>query len=160
MLRISSRKNFMKSKIILLLSIIFISTSCYEYCPYCGNYGYCDCCTHHNPTITYTRDYFCAETLIGTWQIEYNANYKRGLGIEPKQIKFFDERKCDITYSEGNDPTWYTETYNYTYASGFIRFDKGRNSFAFKYRDFIFPELYVQDSFGNYKWRKVRSGGC
>jgi hypothetical protein len=147
-------------KILLFITIIIALVSCEKYCPYCDNRGNCDYCGKHRSTLTYTTDYFCAETLLGTWQMDYNPNYNRGMGIELKEIKFFDSRKCDITYSEGNDPTWYTETYNYTYASGFIRFDKGRSSFTFKYKGFIFPELYLQDSFGNYTWRKVRSNGC
>lgn len=147
-------------KLILFITIIIALISCEKYCPYCENRGNCDHCGGHNSTLTYSYDYFCAETLLGTWQMDYNKGYINGLGVELKQIKFFDGRKCDITYSDGYYPTWYTETYNYTYASGFIRFDKGRSSFTFKVKGFIYPELYVQDSFGNYTWRKVRSNGC
>lgn len=144
-------------KFLFFITIIIALVSCDKYCPYCGNYGNCDHCGKNNATLTYKRDYFCAETLLGTWQMDYNT---RVSGIEFKQIKFFDNRKCDITYSEGYDPTWYTDTYTYTYSSGFIRFDKGRSSFTFKVKGFIYPELYLQDSFGTYTWRKVRSNGC
>jgi hypothetical protein len=87
-------------------------------------------------------------------------DYNRVNGIELKQIEFFDGHKCDVTYQVGYDPDWLTDTFTYTYTSGYVKLNKGRTSFAFKVRGFLWPELYLQDSFGNYTWRKVRSYGC
>ena len=147
-------------KFLFLITIIITLMSCDKYCPYCDNRGQCDYCGKSRGTLSYSNDYFCAETLLGTWQMDYNPNYLRGMGIELKEIKFFDGHKCDVTYSEGEYSTWYTDTYEYSYSSGFIRFARGRSSFTLKVKGFIFPELYLQDSFGNYTWRKVRSNGC
>lgn len=144
-------------KILFIITIIVAFVSCDEYCPYCENNGYCDYCGQDRRVLRYANDYFCAETLLGTWQMDYSPNYLRGMGIELKEIVFFDGHKCDITYSEGDYPTWYTDTYEYTYASGYVRFNRGRSSFTFKVKGFTFPELYLQDSFGNYTWRKVRT---
>ena len=137
---------------LLLLGSIFLA-SCDEYCPYCEEY---DCRCEQN-CIRYNSDYFCAETLLGTWQCDY-YNYVGNMLL--KEIKFLNNRKCDITYSVGNSTDWYTETYNYSYVGKTIRFSKGNSIFEFHIDGYIFPELYLRDSFNRYTWRKVRSYGC
>ena len=141
----------------LSLIVIFLAlVSCEKYCPHCGEY-YTNRHMCSNYGVKYSsNDHFCAETLLGTWQMDYN----RVNGIELKQIEFFDGHKCDVTYQVGYDPDWLTDTFTYTYTSGYVKLNKGRASFAFKVRGFLWPELYLQDSFGNYTWRKVRSYGC
>jgi hypothetical protein len=95
--------------------------------------------------------------LIGVWQIDYNIGYERGLGMTPKQIQFFNNHTCDITYSVGRETEWWTDTYTYTYTGSYIRFNNGYgSSFSFKVRGYLFPELYLEDSFGYYTWRLVR----
>ena len=137
----------MIKKILLLLIAIVCFASCdWEYCKRCGEFRR-DCVCHN----TYHSDYFCAETLIGIWQMHTVVGT-----VELKEIEFFDGHKCDITYSEGRDPDWFTDTYTYTFTSGYIKFNKGRSSFSFKVKDFIFPSLWVKDSFGTYEWRKTR----
>lgn len=127
----------------------------YLYCRYCY-YNYC----HHTPTTTpstTSSDRFTADVLIGTWQMNYDKGYFNGMGIVPKEIEFFDGHTCDITYCKSDymyDPDWFTDTYTYTYTSGYIKFNKGRITYMFKFRNFLFPTLTVQDSFGTYEWYK------
>ena len=143
-------------KIILILFAIITLTSCDEYCPICGRYG--DYCTCERNYLGYANgDYFCAETLLGTWQCDYNTVVAN---MNIKEIKFFGSHKCDITYSEGRETSWYTDTYVYSYVGGYIKFYNNVNGFTFKVDGFLFPELYVRDSFNKYTWRKVKAYGC
>ena len=144
-------------RFLFLITIIIALVSCEKYCPRCGEYGnHCYCKNVSSNYYSFNNDYFCAQTLLGTWQMDYN----RTNGIELKQIEFFDGHRCDVTYSVGNDPDWLTDTFTYTYSGGYVKLSRNRISLSFKVRGFLFPELYLQDSFGNYTWSKVRSYGC
>ena len=136
--------------LILILAILFVS--CERYCPFCGEYGDCDHCGK-KPTLTYNSDRFCAETLMGTWQCGYNTV----VGNKTiKMIEFINGKKCDITYSEDKYTDWYTETFIYSYSNQYIRFSKNGVTFSFHLKKYVFPELYVEDSFGTYTWRKIK----
>ena len=148
----------MKKVILLLLAIVAL-VSCEKYCPICDRYGDCTCGNRdggYSYGVNYQGDYFCAEKLLGTWQ----CNYTTIVGnMTIKSIKFVSNRKCDITYSLGRNTEWYTDTFNYTFSSGYLRFS-GVANFSFCYRGYIFPELYLEDSNGRYTWRKTKSYGC
>jgi len=109
--------------------------------------------------LTYNGDYFCADKLLGTWQMDYGCTVGN---VELKQIKFFDGWYCDITMAQMRNTDWFTETWTYTYYGNTIKFARndGRTAFSFTLRGYTFPELYLQDSFGRYTWRKVRANGC
>jgi len=153
----------MKKVILMFIAIVALTSCDCCYCPVCGEWG--DDCTCDRNYVKYTscghnngcNDYFCAETLLGTWQCDY---YTVIDNKTIKEIKFFSNRLCDITYSEGKDPDWFTDTYTYSYVGGYIKFTRNGRTYALKVDRFIFPELYLRDSFGEYTWRKVRSYGC
>jgi hypothetical protein len=142
------------NRILNLILCVFLLTACdcpygEEYCMNCGKpIRHCTCYYYAQSN----SDRFTAKTLIGVWQMAYDEGYFNGMGIIPKQIEFFDGHTCDITYCKGKDPDWFTDTYTYTYTSGYIKFNKGRTTYMFKYREFLFPTLTVQDSFGTYEW--------
>lgn len=138
-------------KFILFLVTIIAFVACEPYCPYCEGRGYCDYCGE-NRGVTYTYDKFYADKLIGVWQCSHNTSVGN---INLKEITFIDNRKCDIVYSVGKTTDWYTETYSYSYSSGYIRFTKNGVTFSFHMKGYIYPELYVEDSFGQYNWHKV-----
>ena len=73
--------------------VIFLAlVSCEKYCPHCGEY-YTNRHMCSNYGVKYSsNDHFCAETLLGTWQMDYN----RVNGIELKQIEFFDGHRCRV----------------------------------------------------------------
>ena len=144
-------RNILEVAIITLTAVWLCSCDCY----WCNGIGDCTHC-NRSKKVYQTSDAFCANTLLGTWQMDYN----RTNGIELKQIEFFDNHMCDVTYQKGNDPDWFTDTFTYTYTSGYIKLNNNNMSFSFKVRGFIFPELYLQDSRGTYTWRKVKSYGC
>ena len=148
----------MRNKIILLLLAVITLTSCD--CPYCeyDDYGYREN-GGQTAKLTYNGDYFCADKLLGTWQMDYGCTVGN---IELKEIKFLDGWYCDITMAQVRNTDWYTETWTYTYYGNTIKFARndGRTAFSFKINGYTFPELYLQDSFGRYTWRKVRSYGC
>jgi hypothetical protein len=120
---------------------------------------YGNSCRCEKNGVTYYYDNFYADKLLGTWQCSYNTIiYSTSMNI--KEIKFITNRKCDIVYSIGRNVDWYTETYNYSYSSGYIRFSREGNTFSFYIAGYIFPELYLEDSMGKYTWHKVRANGC
>ena len=145
----------MKKFIFIIFTLATLFVSCEKYCPYCDGYG-CDYCGVTR-TLTYTNDYFCAEKLLGTWQCDYD-NYVGNMLL--KEIKFLSSKKCDIIYSIGRNTEWYTDTFNYSYSGSYIKFSNNGTAFSYRIDGFIFPELYVRDSFGKYTWKKVRSYGC
>ena len=146
----------MKKVILMFIAIVALTSCNCRYCPICGELDYY--CTCNRNSVKYNgSDYFCAETLLGTWQCDYNTVIDHKT---IKEIKFFSNRLCDITYSEGRDPDWFTDTYTYSYVGGYIKFTRNGSTYALKIDRFIFPELYLRDSFGEYTWRKVRSYGC
>jgi hypothetical protein len=98
-------------------------------------------------------DGFTAETLLGTWQCSYDMIIGN---MELKQIRFFSNGKADITMAEQHQVDWYTVTYSYTYYGNTLRFSMGRSNFSLTIKGFLFPELYLYDSFGTYTITKRR----
>ena len=94
-----------------------------------------------------TGNEFCAEDLIGTWQCSYNMIIG---GMEFKQIRFMSNGKADIVMAESQNTDWNTETYNYAYYGNTLRFSKGRTNISLTVKGWLFPELYLYDSFGTY----------
>lgn len=136
--------------IIACITTILFLESCERICNVCRNYeNECIC--------SYNSDEFRAEKLLGTWQCEYTTIVGN---MHLKQIKFMSHHKCDITYSINDNTSWWTDTYEYSYSSGYLRFYTIDNSFSFKVKDYCFPELKLMDSFGIYIIRKVKSYGC
>ena len=103
--------------------------------------------------FTTQSDGFYADVLIGTWQCYYPMIIG---GVEYKQIVFMSNGKADITMAKQRDTDWYTETYSYAYYGSTLRFSKGRNNISLHIDSFLFPELYLSDSFGCYTMAKRR----
>ena len=102
-------------------------------------------------------DVFYAEKLLGTWQCYYPMIIG---GVEFKQIKFMDGGKADITMAKQHDTEWYTETYNYAYYGNTLRFSRSGSNISLTIEGYLFPELYLRDSFGRYTIAKRRADGC
>lgn len=98
-------------------------------------------------------DAFYADMLIGTWQCYYPMVIG---GVEYKEIVFMKNGKADITMAKQRDTDWYTETYDYAYYGKTLRFSKERNNISLNIDGFLFPELYLSDSFGHYTIAKRR----
>ncbi len=96
-------------------------------------------------------DQFYADMLIGSWQCDYQMVIA---GYEFKQIVFLSNGKADITMAKEHDTDWFTETYSYAYYGNTLRFSRGRNNISLHIEGFLFPELYVRDSFGCYTLTK------
>ena len=165
--------------IILLLALLCLMVSCNWSCEdtkcrcgyvYDNSYTFCPRCGYSR---TSGGDYFSQSTFIGEWQMSNTVNtekaYMNGCGIIPKGIVFSDVkggnfgfRKCTMTYAINNDPQWYQVDLLYNYVRKELTFyyinDYGKEEklFAFTYRNFLFPTLTLQDSFGTYEWNKVR----
>lgn len=98
-----------------------------------------------------TGDVFYADVLPGTWQCSYNMTIG---GMEFQQIKFMSDGKADITMAKQHDTEWYTETYNYAYHGNTLRFSRTGSNISLTIEGFLFPELYLRDSFGHYTLAK------
>ena len=104
-----------------------------------------------------TGDVFYADVLLGTWQCYYPMIIG---GMEFKQIKFMSGGKADITMAKQYDTEWYTETYNYAYYDNTLRFSRSGSNISLTIEGYLFPELYLRDSFGRYTMAKRRAAGC
>lgn len=104
-----------------------------------------------------TGDVFYADVLLGTWQCYYPMIIS---GVEFKQIKFMSGGKADITMAQQHDTEWYTETYNYSYYGNTLRFSRSGSNISLTIEGYLFPELYLRDSFGHYTMAKRRADGC
>ena len=98
-----------------------------------------------------TGDVFYADVLLGTWQCYYPMIIG---GMEFKQIKFMSGGKADITMAKQRDTEWYTETYNYAYYGNTLRFSRNESNISLTIEGYLFPELYLRDSFGHYTLAK------
>lgn len=95
-------------------------------------------------------DYFCAETLIGSWQCCYGM---RVGNVDFKSMKFINSRRVDITMCDVGDIDYYTETFTYSYYGRTLKFTSNGRTISFQVTGYIFPELYLRDSYGNYTMR-------
>lgn len=96
-------------------------------------------------------DVFYADVLLGTWQCYYPMVIG---GVEFKQILFMSDGRADITMAKPNDTEWYTETYNYAYYGNTLRFSRSGSNISLTIEGYLFPELYLRDSFGHYTLAK------
>ncbi len=123
--------------LITLLSLICLSCEC----------PYQDELQRAHLRKSNTGNEFCAEDLIGTWQCSYNMIIG---GMEFKQIRFMSNGKADIIMAEVSNTDWNTETFSYAYYGNTLRFSKGRTNISLTVKGWLFPELYLYDSFGTY----------
>ena len=98
-----------------------------------------------------TDDVFHADVLLGIWQCYYPMIIG---GVEFKQIKFMSGGRADITMAKQYDTEWYTETFNYTYYGNTLRFSRSGSNISLTIEGYLFPELYLRDSFGHYTLAK------
>ena len=132
----------MKTTRLLIATIALICASCE--CPY----------QEERKGVRFGNgDLFYADVLLGTWQCSYNMTIA---GMEFKQIKFMTNGKADITMAEEHRTDWYTITYDYAYYGNTLRFSKDRSNISLTIKGFLFPELYLHDSFGSYTITKRR----
>ena len=157
-------------KCILFLLVVICFTSCN--CPYCDHYPcicHCEYVEHKGYSNYSSSDYFSAAILIGEWQMVGNndTQYMNGCGLIPKDIVFSEQAvgslgRCTMTCAIGNQPQWYEVDLAYNYVRRELTFyhlndiGKWEKFISFTYKNFLFPTVTVQDSFGTYEWRKVR----
>ena len=138
-------------KYIIVLVLSFIICSCDVYCPYCGAYE-CHSCHHYKSNDN--GDIFTANKLIGTWQVEYGCFIG---SFEIKEIKFVDNSYCEMILEDINTLEYNVYPFKYAYDWKYINFSNGKGmNISFKIDGYLFPELYVRDSFGKYVWKKVK----
>lgn len=142
----------MNYKTMLYLVAALLLASCE--CPYLEKeeYEY-----RQNTHRSVNGDVFYADKLLGTWQCYYPMIIG---GIEFKEIKFMSNGKADITMAKQRDTDWYTETYDYAYYGSTLRFSRNGSNISLHIDGYLFPELYLRDSFGRYTMAKRKADGC
>ena len=142
----------MNYKQVLYLVSAWLLLSCE--CPYLEKeeYEY-----QQNTYRSVDGDVFYADKLRGTWQCYYPMIIG---GVEFKEIKFLSNGKADITMAKQRDTDWYTETYDYAYYGNTLRLSRNGSNISLHIDGYLFPELYLSDSFGSYTMAKRRSDGC
>ena len=153
-------------KIFFLLALnIFLSSCQYPYDDFnCRKY---DC--NYDWYNGYHDDGFLHESvLLGTWECYYPMIIT-GLGeiigtqpnirYEMKQMKF-GVNYCDILISEIGSVERKMYTFNYLYDGSTLRFSRNNRTIIFKIDGYIYPELFISDSFGKYTIKKNKAAEC
>lgn len=133
-----------KQRMTLLMLILTLASCEYypdDWCPY-----------DSQPSRSNQRNPLTVEKLIGTWQCSYDTRVGT---TNLKQIRFINYTQCEIIECEVYDTEWRTLPYAWTTYGGYIKFSGNNKNFSFKIEDYIWPELYIRDSFGIYSLRKI-----
>ena len=133
----------------LMATIMLLSCEC----PYLDKEEY----EYRQSNRSVNGDVFYAEKLLGTWQCYYPMIIG---GVEFKEIKFLSNGKADVTMAKQRDTEWYTETYDYAYYGSTLRLSRNSSNISLHIDGYLFPELYLSDSFGRYTMAKRKSAGC
>ena len=134
----------------LMVAVMLISCEC----PYLDEEEHA---YQQNTHRSANGDVFYADKLLGTWQCYYPMIIG---GVEFKEIKFLSNGKADITMARQRDTEWYTETYDYAYYGSTLRFSRNGSNISLHIDGYLFPELYLRDSFGRYTMAKRKADGC
>ena len=144
---------------LMLMSLAFVSCEC----PFKDWESRTDEYVYEDGGINYEGDVFKAKMIIGTWgTIGCNP-----VGYEFKQIHFYSDGECDVVLSFPGSNDWCTETWRYYFARNTFTLERpyeyyhdNETVFRFKIKKYIYPELYVEDSFsytqpnGCWVWKK------
>ena len=148
-------------KILLLISLIAL---CACECPY-REFGER---RFEEPYYKPKYDSFSANTLMGGWQCSSNM-YIVGigeiLGDQPNTeyqmmwISFINYKQCDITLKAKGSVDSRVYTFDYLYDGNTLRFSLNHRTLILTLSGFIYPELYLRDSYGRYTITKKRVAG-
>ena len=129
-------------KLLLLLTVVLASCEC----PFAE--------LQESESDYYRRtgyDLLTAQKLVGVWQC-YHPMFVGN--TEFKSVRIFDDGVADITIEDKGDPDYYTLSFKYAYTGKYITFSRGRTVYQFRIKGYLYPELYLEDSFGTYTWAK------
>lgn len=136
---------------ILLVAVMFLSCERLEYEE--------ECCPkakrsfpEYNSGIHYAGDVFHEDVLFGHWRCD-DINIG-GTGLVIYEITFSNDGKCDIVQGGLYDPFTSTMTYKYRVNGRNISFMNNQFNFGFTIGKYIWPSLFISDSFGTYEIRK------
>jgi len=135
---------------ILLISVLLFSCERLEYEEEC-----CPKLKRNIPEhdgIRYASDAFHADVLIGHWRCDDINIGATGLVIY--EITFSEDGKCDIVQGALYDSFTSTMTYKYRLNGRNISFMNSQFKFEFRIENYIWPSLFLSDSFGKYEIRK------
>ena len=111
----------------------------------------------YNRTTSYQGDHLTADMLPGLWQCYYPMYVGN---VEFKEIRMFSTHKADIIMEDVGGSDYYAETFKWRFDGNYLSFTKGNTTYQFQVTGFIFPEIYLRDSHGNYTWAKRRTEDC
>ena len=102
-------------------------------------------------------DHLTADLLPGLWQCYYPMYVGN---VEFKEVRVFSNGKADIIMEKVGGSDYYAETFRWRYDGKFLSFTKGNTSYQFQITGYLWPELFLRDSYGKYTWAFRRSEDC
>ena len=80
--------------------------------------------------------------------------------VEFKSMDFKDESVVDIELVKVYDTDRRFYTFSYAYTGKTLKFSRKGSTISFSFENYIWPEVFLRDSFGRYTMRKVKAYGC
>ena len=102
-------------------------------------------------------DRLTADLLPGLWQCYYPMYVGN---VEFKEVRIFSNGKADIIMEKVGGSDYYAETYKWRYDGKYLSFTKGNTTYQFQITGYLWPELFLRDSYGKYTWAFRRSEDC
>ena len=102
-------------------------------------------------------DHLTADLLPGLWQCYYPMYVGN---VEFKEVRVFSNGKADIIMEKVGGSDYYAETFRWRYDGKFLSFTKDNTSYQFQITGYLWPELFLRDSYGKYTWAFRRSEDC
>ena len=154
-------------KVILFLFVFIGFLSCD--CPY-NEYGEDKFERgYYNSSKNVKYDKLYADMLIGKWTCYYPMiitgigemiGSNGSISYEMKEMRFINQTKCDITIQAAGSIERRTYTFSYLYDGNTLRFSRNNRTIILSINGFLYPELYLRDSFGRYTLKKDLAAGC
>jgi hypothetical protein len=80
--------------------------------------------------------------------------------VEFKEVRMFSSGKADIIMEERGGSAYYAETFKWRYDGSYLTFTKGNTVYQFQITGYLWPELFLRDSRGEYTWACRRTEDC
>ena len=103
------------------------------------------------------QDRLYADKLPGLWQCYYPMIIG---GVEFKEMRIFSNGNADIIMEDVGGTEYYSKTFRWRYDGRYITFTKSNTTYQFQITGYLFPELYIRDSFGTYTLAKRLTEDC
>ena len=148
MTKLNFNKLFFKTVAMSIVSLALLSIVGCE-CPFKDE--------QNSPYYRTKGDRLTADLLPGLWQCYYPMYVGN---VEFKEVRMFSSGKADIIMEERGGSAYYAETFKWRYDGSYLTFTKGNTVYQFQITGYLWPELFLRDSRGEYTWACRRTEDC